>query len=99
MFTLNLSSHAETAPQKADLLSFVNGYERFWVTQAHSELMRKTASPARMRHLQQVIEHEYELPRPRGQGARDHGGTVAALGRATAEKRKEHPRRRMLFFL
>ncbi len=62
MFTLNLSSHAETAPQKADLLSFVNGYERFWVTQAHSELMRKTASPARMRHLQQVIDHEYELP-------------------------------------
>jgi len=62
MFTLNLCRHAETPKEKADLLAFVNGAERFWITQVHTDMMRKTAGPERMRHLQQVMEHEYELP-------------------------------------
>ncbi len=62
MFTLNLSARAQNKAEVDDLKSFINGFERFWVDQPHSELMRKTASPQRMRHLQQVIDNEYELP-------------------------------------
>jgi ectoine hydroxylase-related dioxygenase (phytanoyl-CoA dioxygenase family) len=62
MFTLNLCRHAKTEAEILDLREFVNSASRFWVTQTHSDLMRKTASPERQRHLQQVIDNEFELP-------------------------------------
>jgi len=62
MFTLNFCSRAETPDEIADLEAFINSSDRFWIDQTHSELMRRTAGPERMRHLQQVIEHEHELP-------------------------------------
>ena len=62
MFTLNLSRRAEAPVEVQELRGFINSNARFWVEQSHSEVMRRTASPARMRHLAQVIENEDELP-------------------------------------
>ena len=62
MFTLNMSQHAETPAEIIDLENFINSADRFWLDQTHSELMRRTASPERMRYLQQVIDHESGLP-------------------------------------
>lgn len=62
MFTLNLSQRGETPEEIADLKEFIHSNARFWIEHAHSDLMRQSASPERMRHLQQVIEHEGELP-------------------------------------
>jgi hypothetical protein len=62
MFTLNMCRRAETPKEITDLTGFINGADRFWVDSIHSKLMRADASPERMRHLQQVMEHEGELP-------------------------------------
>jgi hypothetical protein len=62
MFTLNMCRRAETPKEIADLESFIYGMDRFWVDQAHSDVMRDKAYPERMRHLQQVIDHETDLP-------------------------------------
>ena len=62
MFTLNLSQRARTPAELRELREFINSAARFWVEQTHSEVMRRTASPERMRHLAQVIENEDELP-------------------------------------
>ena len=62
MFTLNLSRHADNPTDLNELRGFINSAARFWVTQTHSQTMRRTASPERMRHLSQVMENEDELP-------------------------------------
>lgn len=62
MFTLNLSRRAQNSAELRELREFINSAARFWVEQSHSEVMRRTASPERMRHLAQVIENEDELP-------------------------------------
>lgn len=62
MFTLNLCTRAETAEEIADLESYIGAGARFWVEHVHSEVMRATASPERMQHLRQPIEHEGHLP-------------------------------------
>ena len=62
MFTLNLCRRAETTDEMQELRGFINSAARFWVEQTHSDVMRQTASPQRMRHLAQVIENEDELP-------------------------------------
>ena len=62
MFTLNLCRRAESAEEVQELRGFINSAARFWVEQSHSDVMRQTASPQRMRHLAQVIENEDELP-------------------------------------
>lgn len=62
MFTLNCCARCETPAEIADLEKYIAGHARFWIDQMHSETMRGTASPARMVHLQQVIEHERHLP-------------------------------------
>jgi len=61
MFTMNFSAHCETAEEIGDLESFINAQARFWIDHLHSDIMRGTASPQRMRHLRQVIEHERGL--------------------------------------
>jgi hypothetical protein len=61
MFTLNFCRRASTPEEVADLERFINAQARFWIDHLHSETMRQTASPARMRRLQQVIEHEGQL--------------------------------------
>jgi ectoine hydroxylase-related dioxygenase (phytanoyl-CoA dioxygenase family) len=62
MFTINLCAQAETAEEIADLEGFIGGNARFWTDRVHSELMRNSADAERMRHLQQVIDHESHLP-------------------------------------
>lgn len=62
MFTLNLCRHCRTPAEIADLENFVAGGARFWIERTHGDIMRQTASPQRMRHLRQVIEHETHLP-------------------------------------
>ena len=62
MFTLNSCRRAETPEEVADLRAFIAGGARFWVERVHGERMRETASPQRMRHLEQGLEHESLLP-------------------------------------
>lgn len=62
MFTLNLCQRAKNPAELQELREFINSAARFWVEQTHSDVMRRTASPERMRHLAQVIENEDELP-------------------------------------
>jgi hypothetical protein len=62
MFTLNCCAHCETADEIQEMEKFIAGAARFWIDHTHSDIMRRTASPERMRHLQQVIEHEGHLP-------------------------------------
>lgn len=62
MFTLNLCRRASTAAELQELRGFINGAARFWVEHTHSDVMKQTASPERMRHLEQVIANEDELP-------------------------------------
>ncbi len=62
MFTMNCCAHCNTPEEIADLENYVASHARFWLDQMHSDIMRQTASPARMVHLQQVMEHESHLP-------------------------------------
>ncbi|MDQ3812501.1 MAG: phytanoyl-CoA dioxygenase family protein, partial [Armatimonadota bacterium] len=62
MFTLNLCRRCETAEEIEDLKSYIAAGARFWLDHTHSDLLCRTASPDRMRHLRQVMEHEAHLP-------------------------------------
>jgi len=62
MFTINCCAHCHTAAEIQELENFVAGGARFWKEQMHSDIMRQTASPGRMRHLEQVMAHESHLP-------------------------------------
>jgi hypothetical protein len=61
MFTLNCCRHCETAREIADLESYIGGHDRFLNDHMHSDQMKATASPARTRHLSQVMAHEGHL--------------------------------------
>jgi hypothetical protein len=61
MFTMNFCRRCETEEEIKDLEQFIHAQARFWIDHLHSDLMRRTASPRRMRHLEQVIEHEGQL--------------------------------------
>ncbi len=58
MFTLNCCRHCTTKEEIEDLESYINGHDRFLNDHMHSDQMKETASPARMRHLSQVMEHD-----------------------------------------
>jgi hypothetical protein len=62
MFTLNCCRHCRTPAEIEDLTSYINVHGRFWIDHLHSETMRGTGPPERVRHLAQVIEHEGQLP-------------------------------------
>ena len=62
MFTINCCSHCTTDAEIEDLEAFVASGARFWKEQMHSDLMRSSASPMRMKHLSQVMAHESHLP-------------------------------------
>ena len=62
MFTMNCGRRARTPEEIADLEAYVAGMSRFWVDSSFSEVMKRTASPQRMRHLEQVLAHESALP-------------------------------------
>lgn len=62
MFTLNNCAHCTTAAEIEDLEKYVAAHARFWIDHMHSDVMRQTASPERLVHLQQVMAHEAHLP-------------------------------------
>jgi len=62
MFTLNCGRRARTPEELADLEAYIAGMSRFWIDSSFSEVMKRTASPQRMRHLEQVLAHETALP-------------------------------------
>lgn len=62
MFTLNLGKRARTEEEILDLRLYINSGARFWVEEMYGPAMLATASPQRMVHLQQAIDHQDELP-------------------------------------
>lgn len=61
MFTLNNCAHCTSEAEIQDLENYIGVHDRFWIDHMHSDVMRETASPARMIHLKQVMEHEGQL--------------------------------------
>jgi hypothetical protein len=62
MFTLNNCRRCETPEEIQELEKYISARARFWTDHMHSDVMKATASPQRMRHLRQVMEHEGHLP-------------------------------------
>lgn len=62
MFTINCCRRVQTPEEIADLRDFISGAARFWNDHTHGEVMKRTASPARRVHLEQVIALEDHLP-------------------------------------
>ncbi len=62
MFTINCCAQCVSEPEIRELKQYIGNHYRYWIDQMHSDIMRRTASPARMRHLQQVIDNEGHLP-------------------------------------
>lgn len=60
MFTMNLCQRFEEEDLPL-LRNSINGHARFWIDRLYSEEMMNTATPQRMKHLQQVMENDYEL--------------------------------------
>ena len=71
MFTMNCCARCRTAAEIEELEAFIAGGARFWKTQMHSDLMRRTATDARMQHLRQVMDHESHLPALAAQARRE----------------------------
>jgi ectoine hydroxylase-related dioxygenase (phytanoyl-CoA dioxygenase family) len=61
MFTLNFSQRypAELLPELRDA---IGAHARFWLDHFYGETLLRTASPARMVHLEQVLANEGHLP-------------------------------------
>ena len=61
MFTINL---CQRYPEDKldDLRKYIAGGARFWIDEAYGPAMLRTASPTRLRHLEQVMANDYELP-------------------------------------
>ncbi len=61
MFTMNL---CQRYPEHRieDLRDYVSGGSRFWLEEAYGKAMIRTASPERMRHLEQVMANDDHLP-------------------------------------
>lgn len=57
-FAINVVSRAKTPAEIEELDCYLPRHCFRWGPRVHSDLMRQTASPARMRHLEQVIERE-----------------------------------------
>ena len=70
MFTLNLGARAKTPEELTELENYVRQHCKPWGDRVHGETMRRTASPARMRHLQQPIDCEWVLD-PEGEKRRN----------------------------
>lgn len=62
MFTINMCSHCQTPEELGEMRGFIESSARFWIDSMHGDLMKKTASPRRMRNLQQVMDNEDHLP-------------------------------------
>ena len=61
MFTMNLSKHATTEDELGELRWSIAAHHVYDNERMHSDLMRETATPERLRHLQQIIDNEDAL--------------------------------------
>lgn len=61
MFTMNLCEHA-AEHLVPELRSFINGHAAFWVDSMIGPKMLETATPQRMRHFEQVLANQDEMP-------------------------------------
>ena len=61
MFTMNL---CQRYPEHrlGELREYISGGARFWVEEGYGEAMIRTATPKRMRHLEQVMANDDHLP-------------------------------------
>ncbi len=60
MFTMNLSQRY--APHRIQALrDYIAGHARFWIKRNFGETMMRTATPERMRHLEQVMANDGHL--------------------------------------
>lgn len=57
MFTMNLCQRYPEA-RLQELRDYLNGVSRFWVDRAYGDIMMQTATPGRMRHLEQVMAND-----------------------------------------
>jgi hypothetical protein len=76
MFTINLSQRYQEQ-DLPDLRRYIDGFSRFWVDHVYTETMLRTASPQRMRHLEQINAND---------------GHLAALSAKAREEMKEPSR-------
>ena len=60
MFTMNLCQRYPEA-KLDELRLYISGGARFWVERGYGDAMIRTASPARMRHLEQVLANDGHL--------------------------------------
>jgi ectoine hydroxylase-related dioxygenase (phytanoyl-CoA dioxygenase family) len=60
MFTMNLCRRYREE-RLAELRDYMSGGARFWVERGYGEAMIRTAGPARMRHLEQVLANDGHL--------------------------------------
>lgn len=61
MFTLNLCRRAQNDAELQELKDYIGAHGRFWLDHLHSDIMRRTATPGRLRHLEQVMANEGHL--------------------------------------
>jgi hypothetical protein len=57
MFTINLTSRY-TEERMDDMHNYIASFARFWVDRVYGEEMVRTASPERMKHLEQVMAND-----------------------------------------
>ena len=60
MFTINLCERYPEERTK-ELRDYMNGWSRFWMERGYEDLMIRTASPQRRRHLEQVLANDSHL--------------------------------------
>jgi len=60
MFTLNLCQRYPKE-REHELRQYMTGWARFWMERGYGDTMINTASPQRMRHLEQVLANDFEL--------------------------------------
>lgn len=60
MFTINLCQRYPEAKLQ-ELRDYIGGAARFWIDRAYGEAMVRTASPQRIRHLEQVMANDGHL--------------------------------------
>lgn len=61
MFTINLCQRYPEAKIN-ELRQYISGAARFWIDEAYGPAMIRTATPSRMRHLEQVMANDDHLP-------------------------------------
>lgn len=60
MFTMNLCQRYEEQDLQ-ELRDYISGGARFWIDRSYSDKMMETASPERMKHLEQVMANDGHL--------------------------------------